>query len=76
MNDEADDWELFDLDEGEVVVVEAAKKEIKCIHVPKSNSSYVKNKWLTTQNNNDSSNLQAAVEPQVVNVEEVVIVWQ
>lgn len=44
MNDEADDWELFDLDEGEVVVVEAAKKEIKCIHVPKSNSSYVKNK--------------------------------
>ena len=34
MNDEADDWELFDLDEGEVVVVEAAKKGIKCIHVP------------------------------------------
>ena len=32
MNDEADDWELFDLDEGEVVVVEAAKK-IKCIHI-------------------------------------------
>ena len=44
MNDEADDWELFDLDEGEVVVVEAAKKEIKCMHVPKSNSSNVKNK--------------------------------
>ena len=33
MNDEDDDWELFDLGEGEVVVVEAAKKEIKCIHI-------------------------------------------